>query len=83
MDARCNPRYLDHADSYARTFLWSPAAQTVELRLGSDDGIIVWVNGEEVFDDVSNCRCYQEDQYRVNITLNQGSNMLLLKASCS
>jgi hypothetical protein len=38
----------DNRVAYARTSLWSAADQDVQLQMGSDDGIKVWVNGQVV-----------------------------------
>ncbi|MFP4055258.1 MAG: HEAT repeat domain-containing protein [Candidatus Brocadiia bacterium] len=39
---------LSDVAAYLRTRVWSPVAQEVQLELGSDDAIKVWLNGEVV-----------------------------------
>jgi HEAT repeat protein len=36
----------DHCAAYVRTRVWSPVDQDVQLELGSDDAIKVWLNGK-------------------------------------
>jgi len=50
----------------------------LELSLGSDGGIKIWLNGELVFDKEV-FRAVAEDQDRVSIQLRQGDNQLLIK----
>jgi lysophospholipase L1-like esterase len=66
---------------YALTQLTSPVAQDVELLLGSDDGVAVWFNGEQVWDNLLVNRGVTVDQDRVTVTLKAGTNYLLLKIS--
>ena len=47
-----------------------------QVRLGSDDGIRVWVNGEEVFQ-IDADRGYDIDQNIAEITLRDGKNVIL------
>ena len=52
--------------------------QETELRFGSDDGIKVWLNGEQVLaNDTS--RGVAPDQEKVKVKLNQGENELIVK----
>lgn len=56
----------------------SPQAQTVRIALGSDDGIKVYLNGEEILsNDVA--RGAAPDQDFVDLKLKKGANALLLK----
>jgi hypothetical protein len=50
----------------------------LELSLGSDDGIKVWLNGQLVFDKEV-FRSVGEDQDRITVQLHQGDNQLLIK----
>lgn len=64
---------------YAATILESPADQSVELLIGSDDGVAVWLNGEQVLQKLDIFRGMAPDQERVRIRLRKGANSLLLK----
>ena len=56
----------------------APSARTLELSLGSDDGLWVWLNGEPVLEaDVR--RGVSADQDRVSLDLVAGTNELLVK----
>jgi len=65
---------------YLRTTLVSPAAQTVSLGLGSDDGIKVWLNGKLVHDHWVTRPC-SPGQDVVQADLRKGTNVLLLKVT--
>ena len=54
------------------------AATMAQLRIGSDDGIIVWLNGQQVLA-VLEDRALTVDQDRVVVELNAGVNRLLAK----
>lgn len=76
-DDYCGGRVHDTV-AYAVTWLEVPEATDAVLALGSDDGVVVWVNGEEVHR-VSQGRSYSAKQDHVKIHLNQGVNELRLK----
>lgn len=65
--------------AYACTRLDSPIAQEIELRIGSDDGCMAWLNGELVHDVLDAARGVVVDQDRVRVRLRQGENRLMLK----
>jgi lysophospholipase L1-like esterase len=65
--------------AYAVTVLESPAPQTAELRIGSDDGCAVWLNGEQVHENLEVARGCTLDQDRVPVRLRAGRNHLLVK----
>ena len=66
------------AAAYAFTTVTAKAACDAELRVGSDDGCVVWVNGEKVLDkDVD--RGLVRDGDKVKVHLNAGPNKLLVK----
>ncbi|MEN6426605.1 MAG: SUMF1/EgtB/PvdO family nonheme iron enzyme [Phycisphaerales bacterium] len=70
------------AGSACATYLYraitAPQAGTLPVSLGSDDGIAVWLNGEEVLSkDVP--RGVSPDQDHVTLALKAGRNDLLLK----
>jgi hypothetical protein len=63
---------------YALTYVRSPEEQTVSLLLGSDDGVKVFLNGEELHR-VLDIRLAIVDQDRVELPLKKGANELLFK----
>ncbi|RLF58141.1 MAG: hypothetical protein DRN27_06175 [Thermoplasmata archaeon] len=73
-------RHPTEAVTYAHVYVFSPIQRDAKLLLGSDDGIIAWLNGENILQkDVYTG--WIEDQYRIDVTLNQGWNRLLCKIS--
>jgi HEAT repeat protein len=66
--------------AYAYTEIEVPEKQTVMLRLGSDDGIVAWVNGAKVHDHPVD-RGMAPDQDLVTVRLDSGINKILLKIS--
>ncbi len=70
--------HLLHAVAYGLVYLRAPRAMDVTLALGSDDGVVVWLNDVEVFrNDVG--RPYTSKEDRVPVHLNAGANKLMLK----
>ncbi|MDX2114538.1 MAG: glycoside hydrolase family 31 protein [Planctomycetota bacterium] len=68
----------DNAVAYAMTTVHADKPVTGRLALGSDDGVIVWVNGREIHrNDVQ--RGYGSKQDAVPISLAAGENTILLK----
>lgn len=72
------PDHRDNSVAYAYTVIHAPRAMEAELRLGSDDGAKVWLNGQEVLS-VNVPRGLSRDQDRVRVQLRQGANPLLVK----
>ncbi len=68
------------AAAYALTRLHSAAEQDVELRLGSDDTLAVWVNGSKVYDEET-YRLAAWDQAVVPVRLQAGMNTILIKVA--
>ncbi len=68
----------NNAVAYALCYLVAPEPQKVELALGTDDGVVVWLNDEAVHR-VEGGRAYTAKQDRVPVRLNKGPNKLLLK----
>ena len=66
--------------SYAHMYAYSPTSRSAKLLLGSDDGIKVWLNGDNVYTNDRYGSWYQ-DAYEVDVTLNEGWNRLLCKIS--
>ena len=69
---------VNWAVAYAATSVQSPETREVQLRIGSDDGIKVWLNGELVLSRNVD-RPAALDQDIVPVTLQKGQNQLLLK----
>lgn len=65
-------------EAYAFTWVYTEEARETELALGSDDGVVAWVNGEEVARDAG-CRGVGTDQTLGAVTLEAGWNRLLVK----
>ncbi|MHC4461785.1 MAG: HEAT repeat domain-containing protein [Planctomycetota bacterium] len=68
--------------AYLRNKVWSVKSQKVRLELGSDDGIKVWLNGQLVYAN-NVTRAAGAGQDKVEVTLKQGWNLLLLKITQS
>ena len=68
--------------SYAHVYVYSPIDRAAKLLLGCDDGIKVWLNGNNVY---TNDRYggWIADWYKINVNLNAGWNRLLCKVSQS
>jgi hypothetical protein len=66
--------------AYLRNKVWSDKSQKVRLELGSDDGIKVWLNGQLVHAN-NVTRPADPSQDKVEVTLKQGWNRLLLKVT--
>ncbi len=74
------PHALDDAPgaTYLYRVVRAPSAREVEVSLGSDDTIQLWLNGESLLAKNVN-RGVLPDQERVRLTLAEGRNELLLK----
>ena len=66
--------------SYGHVYVYSPYYRSAKLLLGCDDGIKVWLNGDNVY---SNDRygTWTEDEFEADVSLNLGWNRLLCKIS--
>jgi putative membrane-bound dehydrogenase-like protein len=74
-------RLIEHTDqcvAYCFTAVESPQDQEVELAIGSDDGVKVWVNGDLVHRSHQH-RAAEPDQERVRAHLRKGRNEVLVK----
>lgn len=69
---------VNWAVAYAVTSVQSSETREVQLRIGSDDDIKVWLNGELVLSRKVD-RPAEPDQDIVPVTLQKGQNQLLLK----
>lgn len=70
--------YYTNADCYANTYIYSPTSQSAVLKLGSDDGVKVILNGATVWK-YTQPRKATLDEDTVNINLKAGWNQLLCK----
>ena len=68
----------ENAAAYAFTWLDAPEATDAVLALGSDDGVVVWLNGARVHTNLVP-RAYAPKADLVPIRLEKGRNQLLLK----
>ncbi|HMS54232.1 MAG TPA: DUF1553 domain-containing protein [Fimbriimonadaceae bacterium] len=72
----------ENASAYVKTTLTAKESRTVELRVGSDDGVRVWLNGNLVHDNKV-LRAFGSAPDKVALPLKQGGNDLLIKVSNS
>lgn len=68
----------ENSVAYAECFVNSESAQEMTLLAGSDDGIIISLNGEVVHD-AREVRPFKPDSDKVNVKLREGKNVLRLK----
>jgi hypothetical protein len=68
----------ENAVAYALTWIDADEAQDAVLALGSDDGVVVWLNDKQVHQNLT-ARSYVSQSDRIGIHLNQGHNKLLVK----
>ncbi len=68
----------DRVIYYFAVNLQSNAEQAATLKVGSDDGIQVWVNGTKVHDNATT-RALAPGQDKVSVNLKAGKNLILLK----
>ncbi len=70
----------DRVFAYAYTQIDAPEAMPAQIRLGSDDGNAVWLNGEKIWENRVD-RGTAVDQDVVPCQLQQGTNRILVKIS--
>lgn len=73
---RVSPEY--YVLAYGVSVVYVPEEQGAVLRLGSDDGITVWLNGEEIHTNPA-VRQFQVDEDSVPIRLKAGRNEFFFK----
>ncbi len=71
---------VDFGAAYAYAEITSETLQHCQLWLGYDDGIKAWLNGEQIHLD-NRYGGYEADMAKIDVTLQQGTNRLLLKIS--
>ena len=65
---------------YAATYVHSPVARAVDLAVGYDDNIRIWVNGTLVHSGIT-CTCFSDDEVLVPaVTLEAGQNTILVQS---
>jgi hypothetical protein len=67
------------AAGYAMAEIKVPAARTAQIRLGSELGWKVWLNGKYLFGRDEYHRGAEIDQYRLPVELKPGTNVILVK----
>jgi HEAT repeat protein len=68
----------EHTGAYAYAEVYSDTQQTVTLKIGSDDDVTCWVNGQKVHEFIGD-RGLAIDQDTTSATLQQGWNRILCK----
>jgi uncharacterized protein (DUF362 family) len=71
---------LQGAVTYAATYAYSEVAQPAYLWVGVDNGIVGYLNGEEVLREY-NSGGHRFAQYRVKVDLSEGENVLVFKVA--
>ena len=77
-DKTVTPLDGDNSANYLYRTLTSPNERKVVFYFGSDDGIRVWLNGREIHS-LRVGRPVRPDNDRVEVTLREGANTLLMK----
>ena len=78
LNAFMNPN--DYVVAYALTYVYSAAKRDVIFRMGSDNGIKVWLNDIEIWNNDID-RSAEADEDVVKVAFKQGWNKILLKIS--
>lgn len=65
-------------EAYSVAWVRSESEETVTLSVGADDGVYVWLNGEEVMA-VDSCQGTNLDQFQESVTLQAGWNRVTTK----
>ncbi|HNS18954.1 MAG TPA: HEAT repeat domain-containing protein [Sedimentisphaerales bacterium] len=68
----------DKRVAYLRTTISSPKEQKARLEVGSDDGVKIWLNGQVVHANNAE-RAVQPGEDKVDVTLKEGANSVLVK----
>ncbi len=68
----------DNVCAYAAGVVQSPRKQNVQIRLGTNDACVLWVNGRRIFTNPQPGRAIL-DKNIVTVTLRKGANSILLK----
>lgn len=68
----------DNRVAYMRMRMWSPDERKARLLVGSDDAVRVWLN-EDLVHKYDQTRAHKRSNDKVNVTLREGWNYLMLK----
>jgi putative membrane-bound dehydrogenase-like protein len=68
----------EHVYAYAAAELNSPVERDLALTMGSDDGLILYLNGVEIFRDLNN-HAWQADQFHADVHLLKGRNIFVAR----
>lgn len=68
----------DFVVAYALGYLYSPDARKVQFRVGSDDGMVMWLNNEEVFRRGRRRSAITDDDI-IEVNLKEGWNKITIK----
>jgi hypothetical protein len=68
----------DRASTYALTYVYAPKAQKAQVLLGSDGRMRLWLNGSLIHEHAT-ARSAQPDEDRLDVTLREGWNKVLIK----
>ena len=79
-DEETQPLKGENSATYLYRSIESKSSQEVTLYFGSDDGIVVWLNGEEQLNKKV-LRGVKKDEEKITFEINQGTNDLLVKIS--
>ncbi len=71
-------KHTDHAVAYALTYLHAPRDMDAILAVGSDDGCVVFFNGQELFRKHTQ-RAYTTKEEKIPVKLKKGPNSVLIK----
>ncbi len=69
---------IDKVYGYVLTVIDSPSERPIQIRLGYDDYVTVWLNGEKLLERTGGSPCIYDD-IAIDATLQSGQNHLLVK----
>ncbi|HIE29984.1 TPA: hypothetical protein EYP66_22190 [Candidatus Poribacteria bacterium] len=79
MLARSKASYLaQRRDGYALTVIDSPSEREVQFRIGYDDYVTIWLNGDKLLETTGGSPCIYDD-VAIDAVLQPGQNRLLVK----
>ena len=72
----------ENVAAYAYRDFTAPRSREANLLVGSDDGVIVWLDGKEVHNNAGASRAVSVDEDKIrNVQIAEGPNQLLLKVA--
>lgn len=74
----------DYATSYLFTYITNPSSSAItnaQLSCGTDDGVKVWLNGNNIWTNDASRGLIRDQDHVENVTLNPGVNRLLVKVT--